>query len=529
VINLGMTATNSYTVADISRELMEYEPDLLCVYDGHNEFYGSLGIASHESISASRWLTKVYLRLVHFRTFVLLRDLYWSVQRLVGGPAVEQQSGTMMERLARGQYIRYGDAAYREAMQTFSANVAEVAERCRAGNVPVLFCAQVSNLRDQPPFVSEDSPLLAPEQRFAFHSSFNKGMEFLLNGDYPSVLDWFQAASRIDSLRADAHYRMAVCLDSLGRKHEALAEYVKARDYDMLRFRASSDCNSILRRLADDTTVFFVDVERKFQANSADELVGNNLILEHLHPNSRGYFLIAKEIAWTMHLHQLYSTREEWTKRNVDDEILWAERPLTELDERCATRRTELLTSGWPFRPDTRPLPPISPEDTLTLIADRMVAGAITWEEGHVSAAQFFERRGDWEKVEKEYRALINQIPLNVSAYLVLGQLYLRQGRNMDAARILLASTRVEQTFFANRALGTLALEPHDAIPFLERAVTLAPGEQETSEAGYLLAEAYFNNGEVGKARDRVQEVLRRSPGFTPAQRLLSRIAARHQ
>ena len=37
VINLSMTAVNSFTVLDMVKELPEYEPDLILVYDGHNE------------------------------------------------------------------------------------------------------------------------------------------------------------------------------------------------------------------------------------------------------------------------------------------------------------------------------------------------------------------------------------------------------------------------------------------------------------------------------------------------------------
>src|SRR6202142_1093292 len=51
VINLGMTATNSFTVLDIARELGGVSPDCIIVYDGHNEFYGALGVASRESPS----------------------------------------------------------------------------------------------------------------------------------------------------------------------------------------------------------------------------------------------------------------------------------------------------------------------------------------------------------------------------------------------------------------------------------------------------------------------------------------------
>ena len=45
----AMTATNSFTTLDFARELVDCQPDLYIVYDGHNEFYGALGVASRES------------------------------------------------------------------------------------------------------------------------------------------------------------------------------------------------------------------------------------------------------------------------------------------------------------------------------------------------------------------------------------------------------------------------------------------------------------------------------------------------
>jgi len=62
VINLGMTATNSYTAADLARDVVNYEPDLIIDYDGHNEFYGALGISSNESLGGSRFLTDLSFR-----------------------------------------------------------------------------------------------------------------------------------------------------------------------------------------------------------------------------------------------------------------------------------------------------------------------------------------------------------------------------------------------------------------------------------------------------------------------------------
>ncbi len=520
VVNLGMTATNSFTVLDLARELFDYQPDLLIVYDGHNEFYGALGVASRESLFGSRWLTKLYLRLIHFRTFQLLRDLYVGALSVLGSDSDEAQRGTMMERLARGQYIPYGSDLYWKGYEIFKDNVEELVELCKVHGVPLFLGGQVSNLRHQPPFVSrlEETPIV-PE----FDLHYTKGKRLMNEGRFADALTELQASLRLDSLHADAHYSLARCLDTLGRKSEALVHYVKARDYDMLRFRTSSDFNNLLRQMDDDQLICFVDIERKFKANAPDSLIGNGLILEHLHPNARGYFLIAKEYAWKMHWRKLIvHTDDEWNRRNnLDDERLWNERVMTELDERCALRRIELLTSGWPFQPEQQPIPDISPTDTIGVIAEQMVRGLITWEQGHVTAAEHYARRKDYPAVEREYKALINQIPYNVSAYLLLGQVYLHQNKNLEAASILVRSLDVQRTFYAYRTLGMLALDPPVAINFFEHAMQLAGSRQENIEAGFLLAQAYVRGGEKEKAVSTLKDVLAIQPDFGPAQQLL--------
>ncbi len=526
VINVGMTATNSFTVLDIAQELVNFQPDLFMVYDGHNEFYGALGVASREVVGP-RWMTKLYLALIRFKSLQLFQN-FVGIVRGVFGKNSGEPSGTMMERLARGQYIPYGGEKYWDAFENFKANVHQLVELCRKHNIPLFLGGQVSNLRDQPPFVSEQS-----QSPGAVNILLSTGMSLLHDGKYPAALATFQKALSLDSMRADANYYAARCLDTLGRKHEALVHYAKARDYDMLRFRTATDFNHFLQSLDDDldTTldkklVTFVDVERKFKSNATDSLIGNPLMWEHLHPNARGYFLIAKEYLRKMHWRKvLVHTDDEWNRRNdPDDERLWNERPLTEVDDRAAKRRIQFLTSGWPFQQQDKPIPDVDTRDTLGVIVEQLVRGLITWEQAHVTAAEHYVRRQDFTNAEREYKAIANQLPLNVSPYLFLAKAYLAQNKNMDAAGILVRSLDVEKTAFAYKTLGILAEEPNVSSDFFSNAFRLSTSHNERTETGFLLAQAYVRGNEKQKAIAQLEQVLKINPSFQPAQQLLQRI-----
>src|SRR5688572_1981609 len=74
VVNMGMAATNSFTIADLAGDVIAQKPDAVIIYGGHNEYYGALGAGSTESLGSYPSFVRFYLRLQRFKTFLLLRN-----------------------------------------------------------------------------------------------------------------------------------------------------------------------------------------------------------------------------------------------------------------------------------------------------------------------------------------------------------------------------------------------------------------------------------------------------------------------
>jgi tetratricopeptide (TPR) repeat protein len=527
VINLGMTATNSFTALDLAAELPEYEPDLILVYDGHNEFYGALGVASRESVGQARWLTRLYLRAIHSRVFLALRDLY---TRLRGTSSREADApgGTMMERLARGQDIEYESSTYLRALGIFRENTMEMAELSQRHRIPILLGSQVSNLRDLRPFISRHSADIPSDRMQAFSVAFERGQAGRHARRPEAALSAFREALLIDSSYAGLHFEIACSLDSLGMRDDALTHYVKARDLDCLRFRASQDFNRVILSCANPPGVIAVDMEHWFAQESQTGIVGSDLILEHVHPNERGYFILARAYCRAMREAGLLATAKEWERRDTISETThWNDTRLTELDARAASRRIAMLTSGWPFKNSSSQPPGSSSTDEIGQIVDRLTGAMISWEEAHVAAAEVYRRNNDYHGLEREYRTLIRVLPVNVSAYLLLGDLYMRTGNAASAGTILRQSLDVERTHYALNSLGALALEEgraDTALSYLQDALALAPDAKSRLQSGFLLARAHHMSGNIPAARERLQNVLSESPGFQPAEQLLKQL-----
>ncbi len=486
VVNVAMTAVNSYTYLDYLDEILAREPDAILIYGGHNEFYGALGVASAESLGKFRWVVKAYLKLKKFRTFLLLRDaigtLRVALQRWLRGESVEDPSATLMERMVAEKRIPYGDPIYRMGLEQLEFNLRELLQRCRRAGVKVVLSELVSNIRDLPPFESVAADPFPP---------------------------------------ADQVYRQARQLDRQGRFREAKAKYYLAKDLDALRFRASEDVNQLLRRLAGEYRVPLVPMKAFFESKARDGLIGNDLMTDHLHPNIQGYFIMATAFLRTLRQHGFI-------------EPIWRQIPIPRIVQRLRSRcytaldsvygevRIRILKGGWPFKKEQGPnleLLNFKPRNLLEQLAFRAWVGKnYSLEKAHVDLAAMAEQNKEFEKAAGEYQALICLTPYNASPYLKLANVYIVQGDLNRALPYLYQSLRLESTAFANKWIGQILLDKgkaREALPYLEKARRQAPRDPQLL---YNLSGAYALNQRFDEAMKTIVEAEEIDPDFPDLQ-----------
>src|SRR5947207_860757 len=96
IINLGTTAVASFPVLEILTEALNYTPDLVVVYTGHNEFFGTYGVASRGWAGSKPWMLKAN-RAMHSLALVQ------GIEKILpqGGP---QEKKTLMEVMVGQSY-----------------------------------------------------------------------------------------------------------------------------------------------------------------------------------------------------------------------------------------------------------------------------------------------------------------------------------------------------------------------------------------------------------------------------------------
>ncbi len=377
VVNTALSAVNSYTLLDVADDIIAQQPDAVLIYAGHNEFVGIMGVGSNYRLAESPAATAVYLQLKQLHLYKLLE------QMLVSKPAVAantQEKRTLMSKMAAAQPIALDSPVYQAGMAQFQRNMSLLLSKYLDAGIPVYLATIGSNIADQPPFQSAD---LTPEQL--------KSLTALQQGDSSQFVSL--AAEAKTQQHAMLSYQLGQWLRQQQRSADAQEWLSLARDFDSLRFRAPQEINQQIKGFVDNKTVWLVDAEQALRDHSPDGLIGRQLMLEHLHPNLPGYFVIAdafyRAIANSQQLPAYGVT--------VAKAKAWALRPVVPAEEFAAFARVAQLTSDYPFQRTPQPVELPVAENPLQQAGLDFYAKKIDWLQLMQISMQVYQQQGDVE------------------------------------------------------------------------------------------------------------------------------------
>ena len=377
VVNTALSAVNSYTLLDVADDIIAQQPDAVLIYAGHNEFVGIMGVGSNYRLAESPAATAVYLQLKQLHLYKLLE------QMLVSKPAAaanSQEKRTLMSKMAAAQPIALDSPVYQAGMAQFQRNMSSLLSKYRKAGIPVYLATVGSNIADQPPFQSAD---LTPEQL--------KSLTALQRGDSSQFA--LLAAEAKTQQQAMLSYQLGQWLRQQQRGAEAQEWLSLARDFDTLRFRAPQEINRQIKGFVDNKTVWLVDAEQALRDHSPDGLIGRQLMLEHLHPNLPGYFVIADAFYQALAKSQQLPAYAV----TVEKARAWVLRPVVPAEEFAAFARVAQLTSDYPFQRTPQPIALPAAENPLQQAGLDFYAKKIDWLQLMQISMQVYQQQGDVE------------------------------------------------------------------------------------------------------------------------------------
>ena len=303
--NCGGISYASHRIAPLVREVLSYQPDLMIVATGHNEFLEDRTYAALKTRSAlGSW---IQARMDSLRLVRVARRAF-RPERPTG---VEPALTTRLDY--ESGYASYRrDAGWHERVRAqFEESVRDMVSACRAARVPILLVRLGSNLRDCPPFKSEHRAGLGAESEADWQAAFDLATA-AEKTDLPRALQLYREAAQIDGEHALLNYRIARALERLGRTSEAHAYFLRARDEDICPLRITSPFEQALVRIAADTGTPLVDAAGLLSARSGDGMAGFDWYLDHVHPTIAGHQVIARALAEEMRSRGLLPRAAPW-------------------------------------------------------------------------------------------------------------------------------------------------------------------------------------------------------------------------
>ncbi len=416
VVNAGVVATTSFAVLEIAEEIVEYSPDVIVVYSGHNELHGVWGAASALQVGGgSRALTRAAASFRRLRTARLIRRL---VRGGGSASADAEPSGELIELIAGGARVRPDGPEHALAEANLAANLADLVALARAADVGCVLATPASNLHGLSPLATGDAD-----------ADFARGRDLAAAGDLP--------AARV-ALRA-------------------------ARDRDPLHFRACDVLCDVVRSAARDGSevggdVALADVERRLDEADAAGVAGDDLFGEHVHPTPKGVVeigrLLADAVLQTRAAARLGASRPLPGPGEVTPAELLGYGPLDEL-RTAAILRTFYDQS--PFlagqhdreaeveRRDRRMLAIVRGlAADERVLGERLLAGELRRGGLQLEIGRLLEARGSFEAAAAAYARELESFPYDRTALLGRGRVLARvPGREPEARTMVERALRL--------------------------------------------------------------------------------------
>ncbi len=287
VLNLGTTAVATFPVLDMLGQMLEYEPDLVVIYAGHNEFFGAYGVGSAQSGGPS----PTSIRFAHWRNGLGLVKAMGRVFRANS----ESKGKALMEAMVGQTSIAPDSPLRKAAARNAGHHVGKMIEQCQMANVPVMVCTLASNEKDLVPVGSVDVSGLSDSDLTRLGSLIESGMNQISTDPSQALID-LDAALQIHPKHSRVHFLMGKAHLTAGDSELAATHFQKAIDFDTMPWRAPSQTIEQIKSATRDRGAIVCDVQMAFRDASPDGIIGRELMDDHVHFSLRGQSLLSQTI-----------------------------------------------------------------------------------------------------------------------------------------------------------------------------------------------------------------------------------------
>jgi lysophospholipase L1-like esterase len=294
VVNCGGVSYASYRLAPIVEEIMDYQPDVLILYTGHNEFLEDRTYASIKATSPL--ILRSHERLSSLKTYSFLRSC------VVGGrdkDAVENAASEMPTEVEARLDFRGGLAKYtrddlwkQNVVRHFEYNLRRMVKTAKSNGVPMIICKPVANLRDSAPFKSQNGELATADLQ-TFQKSWQSIPIDDLSLNSIQIRERLESLVKLDPHHAESHYLLGQAYLETGDFKKAKQHLILAKEEDICPLRILEPMYDVIENVSREFDVSLIDSKAFFEMRAKDGIPGRESLIDHVHPTIHGHQLIA--------------------------------------------------------------------------------------------------------------------------------------------------------------------------------------------------------------------------------------------
>ncbi len=281
-VNVSGISYAIHRLAIVADEIVGYEPDILIIYSGHNEFIERSFFDQLKS--RSYWQNQLERFLLHSRLYSFLREFL---------TAHDPSGRGRFQMFVRRESDVYTERRKRKIVDEYERGLRGIVHLAHERGAKVMIATLPANLRQWRPQESILPGTMESEQLASWSKAFRAGKEKLASGQYKLAERDLQIALELAPTYCETLYW-------LGQTHEGLQQWTRARkayqqacDCDASPARRLSAINRAAVDVAESEGALLVDLDQVFQQESPHGLVGFELIEDYVHPTLEGHQIIA--------------------------------------------------------------------------------------------------------------------------------------------------------------------------------------------------------------------------------------------
>jgi tetratricopeptide (TPR) repeat protein len=206
---------------------------------------------------------------------------------------------------------------------------------------------------------------------------------------------------------------------------------------------------------------------------SSNGIIGNDLMLEHLHPNLEGYFAIADSFYNALRSSDVLGR----FPRPISAQSARRELPVLSAEKFYGRLKIAVLMSDYPFTLDDTEVPMPTPRNRSERLGQSYYDKKLSWIE---MASQSFEHAGSQPlRRQKIAKLMADALPHKADLSYQAGVILIESKRPQEATRYLKNAVRLDpQSVNHQLALAHAYIEQKrytEAIPWIESVLRLDP------------------------------------------------------